>query len=75
MSKTRSMADVLSYAGSDAGVTVNLVTASVSGGHAEGDTIATYEIEVPADDPDEDPIPKLMSPLSSMLQGPCTMTG
>ena len=45
--------NTLSYAGSDAGVTVNLVTASVSGGHAEGDTIVTFEQLVPI--PDEDP--------------------
>ena len=41
----RDAADVLSYAGSDAGVTVNLATASASGGHAEGDTIVTFEVE------------------------------
>ena len=35
--------NTLSYAGSDAGVTVNLATVSVSGGHAEGDDIETYE--------------------------------
>ena len=40
----------MSYAGSDTYVTVNLATASVSGGHAEGDTIATYERLVPTDD-------------------------
>ena len=50
----RSMADVLSYAGSDAGVTVHLGNASVSGGHAEGDTIVTYEVEVMAEE-GEDP--------------------
>ena len=50
------IADVLSYAGSDAAVTVNLATASASGGHATGDTIATFEVEIPAaDDPDDDP--------------------
>ena len=37
-------ANTLSYAGSDAGVTVNLATASTSGGHAEGDEIETYEL-------------------------------
>ena len=42
--------NTLSYASSDAGVTVNLVTASVSGGHAEGDTIATFERLVPTED-------------------------
>ena len=41
----RDAADVLSYAGSDAGVTVNLATASASGGHADGDTIVTFEVE------------------------------
>ena len=35
--------NTLSYAGSDAGVSVNLGTVSVSGGHAEGDDIETYE--------------------------------
>ena len=35
--------NALSYAGSDAGVTVNLATVTVSGGHAEGDDIETYE--------------------------------
>ena len=44
--------NTLSYAGSDTYVTVNLATAKVSGGHAEGDTIATYERLVPTD---EDP--------------------
>ena len=34
--------NTLSYAGSDAGVTVNLATASASGGHAAGDEIITY---------------------------------
>ena len=43
-------ANTLSYAGSDTYVTVNLATASVSGGHAEGDTIATYERLVPTDE-------------------------
>ena len=45
------MMDTLSYASSDAGVTVNLATASLSGGHAEGDTIATVETD--HDDSDE----------------------
>jgi Ca2+-binding RTX toxin-like protein len=53
--QTRSTADVLSYAGSDAGVTVNLATASASGGHADGDTITTFEVEIQADDPEDDP--------------------
>ena len=35
--------NTLSYAMSDAGVMVNLATVSVSGGHAEGDDIETYE--------------------------------
>ena len=37
--------NTLSYAGSDAGVTVNLVTATTSGGHADDDTIETYEFD------------------------------
>ncbi len=37
--------NTLSYAGSDAGVTVNLATATASGGHAEGDEIETYEFD------------------------------
>ena len=52
--QVRSMADVLSYAGSDAGVTVHLATASASGGHADGDTIATFEVTITAEDEDED---------------------
>ena len=36
-------ANTLSYASSDAGVMVNLGSVSVSGGHAEGDDIETYE--------------------------------
>lgn len=35
--------DTVSYAGSDAGVTVNLATQTVSGGDAEGDTISSFE--------------------------------
>ena len=37
--------NTLSYASSDAGVTVNLVTATASGGHADGDEIETYEFD------------------------------
>ena len=37
--------DTLSYASSNAGVTVNLDNARVSGGHADGDTIATVETD------------------------------
>ena len=37
-----SQVNTLSYAGSDAGVTVNLASATASGGHAEGDDIDTY---------------------------------
>ena len=40
-----SQVNTLSYAGSDAGVTVNLASASASGGHAEGDDIETYEFD------------------------------
>lgn len=35
--------DVLSYFTSDAAVTVNLATNTVSGGHAQGDTISNFE--------------------------------
>ncbi len=35
--------DTLSYAGSTAGVNVNLATNTVSGGHATGDTIVNFE--------------------------------
>ncbi len=35
--------DTLSYAGSKAGVTVNLATNTASGGHANGDTISGFE--------------------------------
>ena len=42
--------NTVSYAGSDAGVTINLVTASASGGHATGDTIVTYEESAPTED-------------------------
>ena len=35
--------NTLSYAGSDAGVRVDLASASASGGHAEGDEIITYD--------------------------------
>ena len=36
--------NTLSYAMSDAGVRVNLAAASASGGHADGDEIATYDL-------------------------------
>ena len=42
--QANAQANTLSYAGSDAGVNVNLGTVSVSGGHAEGDEIETYEL-------------------------------
>ena len=35
--------DWLSYAGSDAGITINLKDNTVAGGHAEGDTITGFE--------------------------------
>ena len=35
--------DTLSYAGSTAGVNVNLATGAVSGGHAQGDKISNFE--------------------------------
>ena len=45
-----SEANTVSYASSDAGVTVNLATSSVSGGHATDDEIVTYEESAPTDD-------------------------
>ena len=36
--------DVLDYTYSDRGVSVNLATGAVSGGHAEGDTITNFEV-------------------------------
>ena len=38
-------ADTVSYYGSSAGVTVNLATASVSGGDATGDEIETFDVD------------------------------
>ena len=38
-----STGDIVSYASSDAAVTVNLTTPAASGGHAEGDTISGFE--------------------------------
>ena len=47
--------NTLSYASSDAGVTVNLVTATASGGHAQGDEIETYEyLDTKGDEDDEE---------------------
>ena len=48
--QTRSTDDVLSYANSTAGVSVNLAALSASGGHAQGDTIVSFE----SDDGDND---------------------
>ena len=42
--------NTVSYASSNAGVTVNLATASASGGHAMDDTIVTYEESSPTED-------------------------
>lgn len=47
---TGNYGDTLSYKGSNAGVTVNLTTARVSGGHAEGDTIEIEELDHDGDD-------------------------
>ncbi len=53
-----SQVNTLSYASSDAGVTVNLATSTASGGHAQGDEIETYEFlddkGTTTDDDDED---------------------
>ena len=38
--------DTLSYRHSDAGVRVNLTTLTFSGGHAEGDTVETYDFDI-----------------------------
>ena len=46
--------NTLSYAGSDAGVRVNLAAASASGGHADGDEIATYDYTIGIDDDEMD---------------------
>ena len=49
--------NTLSYAGSDAGVTVDLARSTASGGHAQGDEIETYEFlddMGTADDDDDD---------------------
>ena len=42
--------DTLSYRSSSAGVTVNLVTASASGGDATGDEIETFDVDYDHDD-------------------------
>ena len=42
-SAANTQVNTLSYAMSDAGVTVNLQTVTASGGHAEGDEIETYD--------------------------------
>ena len=46
--------NTLSYADSDAGVRVNLATASASGGHADGDEIMTEEITIGTGDDEQD---------------------
>ena len=45
--------NTLSYADSDAGVRVNLADASASGGHADGDEIATYDLTINEGEDDE----------------------
>ena len=47
---TTFLADTLSYAMSDAGVSVNLAARSASGGHAQGDTIISFEHNHDGDD-------------------------
>ena len=54
--QVRATADVLSYASSNAGVTVNLAASSASGGHAAGDTIVTFEAADPDSDDEDDMI-------------------
>ena len=46
--------NTLSYADSDAGVRVNLAAASASGGHADGDEIATYDYTTGTGDDERD---------------------
>ena len=48
--------NTLSYAGSDAGVTVNLASSTASGGHADGDEIETYELRLNAGTDDEEEV-------------------
>ena len=51
--------NTLSYAGSDAGVTVDLASSTASGGHAQGDEIETYEyndVGNPTDDDDDEEV-------------------
>ena len=56
-SDTNEAGDTLSYASSDAGVTVNLTADNISfsGGHAEGDTVATIETDHDGDAASDDP--------------------
>ena len=42
---TNDRSDTLSYSSSSAGVTVNLVTSTASGGDADGDVIETFEVD------------------------------
>ncbi len=46
--------NTLSYAMSDAGVRVDLAAASASGGHADGDEIATYDLTIGTGDDETD---------------------
>ena len=49
-------ANTLSYARSDAGVRVDLASSSVSGGHAEGDEIKTFDLTLNEGEADEEDI-------------------
>ncbi|MCY4363631.1 MAG: hypothetical protein OXE42_15880 [Gammaproteobacteria bacterium] len=51
---TTFLADTLSYAMSDAGVRVNLAARSASGGHAQGDTIISFEYDHDSNDNTDD---------------------
>ncbi len=51
--QANSQVNTLSYADSDAAVIVNLATLSLSGGHAEGDEIESYELTLNADTGEE----------------------
>ena len=56
-SNDNEVGDTLSYAGSDAGVHVNLATARLAGGHADGDTITTVETDHDDDEDATPPVP------------------
>ena len=58
--------NTLSYAMSDAGVTVDLVTATASGGHADGDEIETYEFDTEVEETGEIDVSTFVNVTGSM---------